>query len=123
MESAEWEDDSSARLRDALEQLDDRSRDIVQRRWMTEDKATLHELADKYGVSAERIRQIESSALGKLKGFMGPEAMAGLNARGRRLHRRRDPLVHCLVERARHQGIALRLLRRSSARRPSASRP
>jgi RNA polymerase sigma-32 factor len=76
VESAEWEDDSSARLRDALEQLDDRSRDIVQRRWMTEDKATLHELADKYGVSAERIRQIESSALGKLKGFMGSEALA-----------------------------------------------
>ncbi len=77
VESAEWEDDSSTRLHDALEQLDDRSRDIVQRRWMNEDKATLHELADKYGVSAERIRQIESSALGKLKGYMGPEAVAG----------------------------------------------
>jgi RNA polymerase sigma-32 factor len=76
VESAEWEDDSATRLHDALEQLDDRSRDIVQRRWMTEDKATLHELADKYGVSAERIRQIESNALGKLKGFMGPEAVA-----------------------------------------------
>jgi RNA polymerase sigma-32 factor len=76
VESAEWEDDSSARLRDALEQLDNRSREIVQRRWMSEDKATLHELADKYGVSAERIRQIESNALGKLKGFMGPEAVA-----------------------------------------------
>ena len=46
------------------------ARDIVQRRWMTDDKATLHELADKYGVSAERIRQIESSALGKLRGMM-----------------------------------------------------
>ena len=45
--------------------LDDRSRDILQKRWMTEDKATLHELADKYGVSAERIRQIESNALGQ----------------------------------------------------------
>ncbi|HJS92020.1 MAG TPA: RNA polymerase sigma factor RpoH [Steroidobacteraceae bacterium] len=75
VESAEWEDDSSARLHDALEHLDDRSRDIVQRRWMSEHKATLHELADKYGVSAERIRQIESNALGKLKGFMGPEAV------------------------------------------------
>ena len=72
VESAEWEDDSSARLHGALEQLDNRSRDIVERRWMNEDKATLHELADKYGVSAERIRQIESNALGKLKGFMGP---------------------------------------------------
>jgi RNA polymerase sigma-32 factor len=75
VENAEWEDDSSARLHSALEQLDDRSRDIVERRWMTDDKATLHELADKYGVSAERIRQIESNALGKLRGFMGPQAV------------------------------------------------
>jgi len=57
-------------LRGALGRLDSRSRDIVQRRWMSESKATLHELADKYGVSAERIRQIESSALGKLRGMM-----------------------------------------------------
>jgi RNA polymerase sigma-32 factor len=42
----------------------------VQRRWMSDDKATLHELAGKYAVSAERIRQIESSALGKLRGMM-----------------------------------------------------
>ncbi len=75
VESAEWEDDSSTRLHHALEQLDDRSLDIVQCRWMTEEKATLHELADKYGVSAERIRQIESNALGKLRGLMGPEAV------------------------------------------------
>ena len=54
----------------ALGRLDERSRDILQRRWMGEDKSTLHELADKYGVSAERIRQIESSALGKLRGLM-----------------------------------------------------
>ncbi len=74
VESAEWEDDSSDRLRGALDRLDDRSRDILQRRWMTDDKATLHELADKYGVSAERIRQIESNALGKLRGMMGSEA-------------------------------------------------
>jgi len=70
VEEAESADDSSDRLRGALGRLDARSRDIVQRRWMTEDKATLHELADKYGVSAERIRQIESSALGKLRGLM-----------------------------------------------------
>jgi RNA polymerase sigma-32 factor len=57
-----------------MARLDDRSRDILQRRWMTEDKATLHELADKYGVSAERIRQIEANALGKLRGFMQPAA-------------------------------------------------
>ncbi len=70
VEDAESADDSSERLRGALSRLDARSRDIVQRRWMSEDKATLHELADKYGVSAERIRQIESSALGKLRGMM-----------------------------------------------------
>jgi RNA polymerase sigma-32 factor len=70
VESAESSADDSQRLGAALEGLDARSRDIVQRRWMSEDKATLHELADKYGVSAERIRQIESSALGKLRGLM-----------------------------------------------------
>jgi RNA polymerase sigma-32 factor len=70
VEDAESADDSSERLRGALSRLDARSREIVQRRWMSEDKATLHELADKYGVSAERIRQIESSALGKLRGLM-----------------------------------------------------
>ena len=75
VENAEWEDDSADRLRGALGELDDRSRDILQRRWMTEDKATLHELADKYGVSAERIRQIESNALGKLRGLMGAPAL------------------------------------------------
>jgi len=70
VEDAESADDSSQRLRGALSRLDARSRDIVQRRWMSEDKSTLHELSDKYGVSAERIRQIESSALGKLRGLM-----------------------------------------------------
>jgi RNA polymerase sigma-32 factor len=70
VEDAEDADDSSDRLRGALARLDARSREIVERRWMSEDKATLHQLADKYGVSAERIRQIESSALGKLRGLM-----------------------------------------------------
>jgi RNA polymerase sigma-32 factor len=70
VEAAESDEDESDRLRGAMERLDARSRDIVQRRWMVDDKATLHELADKYGVSAERIRQIESSALGKLRGLM-----------------------------------------------------
>jgi RNA polymerase sigma-32 factor len=70
VEADEWETDSSDRLQAAMGRLDDRSRDILQKRWMTEDKSTLHELADKYGVSAERIRQIEANALGKLRGFM-----------------------------------------------------
>ena len=72
VEDAESADDSAERLRDALGRLDERSRDIVERRWMSQDKATLHQLAGKYGVSAERIRQIESSALGKLRGLMAP---------------------------------------------------
>ncbi len=71
VEDAESADDTTARLKGALSRLDARSRDIVERRWMSEgNKATLHELAGKYGVSAERIRQIESSALGKLRGLM-----------------------------------------------------
>jgi RNA polymerase sigma-32 factor len=74
VEAAEWEEDSSSRLYSAIERLDARSRDIVQKRWISDDKATLHELAGKYGVSAERIRQIEANALNKLKGFMAQAA-------------------------------------------------
>ena len=74
VEADEWESDSADRLQTALSRLDDRSRDILQKRWMTEEKATLHELADKYGVSAERIRQIEANAIGKLRGIMAPAA-------------------------------------------------
>jgi len=54
-------------MADSLKMLDDRSKDIIQRRWLNEDKATLHELADVYQVSAERIRQIEKNALGKMR--------------------------------------------------------
>ena len=58
-------------LRDALASLDDRSRAIVQRRWLAEgDSATLHELAAEYGVSAERIRQIEAKAMQKMRGML-----------------------------------------------------
>jgi RNA polymerase sigma-32 factor len=70
VESEEWEEDSTERLSIALEKLDERSRSILKRRWMTEDKATLHELADEYGISAERVRQVESNAINKLKGLM-----------------------------------------------------
>jgi RNA polymerase sigma-32 factor len=55
------------RLTAALAGLDERSRMIVSRRWLAESKATLHELAAEYGVSAERVRQIEANAIGKLK--------------------------------------------------------
>lgn len=54
-------------LMSALEELDDRSRDIVSRRWLNDNKATLHELADEYGISAERIRQIEANAFKRIK--------------------------------------------------------
>ena len=55
------------RLADALSKLDERSRAILGRRWLAEEKATLHELAAEYGVSAERVRQIEANAIGKLR--------------------------------------------------------
>ena len=51
----------------ALDELDDRSKDIVMRRWLGDDKPTLHDLADEYGVSAERIRQIEKRAMEKMR--------------------------------------------------------
>ena len=70
-EREEWEDASSKRLKHALATLDPRSRTIVERRWLVDEgKATLHELAADYSVSAERIRQIEASALKKLKAAM-----------------------------------------------------
>ena len=70
VENEEWEEDSAERLGLALEKLDERSRSILKRRWMTDNKATLHELADEYGISAERVRQVESNAINKLKGLM-----------------------------------------------------
>ena len=74
VEAEEWDHDSSDRLQSALGKLDDRSRKILQRRFLTDDKATLHELADEYHVSAERIRQIEANALTKLRGMMAAAA-------------------------------------------------
>ena len=70
VENEEWEEDSTARLSAALERLDERSRTILKRRWMTDDKATLHELAAEYGVSAERIRQIEAVAITRLRSLL-----------------------------------------------------
>ncbi|MAN51278.1 MULTISPECIES: RNA polymerase sigma factor RpoH [unclassified Marinimicrobium] len=67
LEDANWEENSVNNLEKALETLDDRSRAILQRRWLSESKATLHELADEYGVSAERIRQLEKNAMKKVK--------------------------------------------------------
>lgn len=71
IENANWTNHSNAGLANALMKLDDRSRDIVQRRWLADEgKSTLQELATEYGVSAERIRQLEKSAMGKLKKAM-----------------------------------------------------
>jgi RNA polymerase sigma-32 factor len=67
LEREDWEDQVNHRLTEALENLDSRSRDIVQRRWLSDDKPTLHELAAEYKISAERIRQLESNAMKKLK--------------------------------------------------------
>ena len=62
--------DQNERLYSALESLDPRSQDILQQRWLSEKKSTLHELADEYGVSAERIRQIEKAAMQKIQAQM-----------------------------------------------------
>ncbi|NIP72357.1 MAG: RNA polymerase sigma factor RpoH [Gammaproteobacteria bacterium] len=67
LEDRDWADHHTARMHAALGQLDERSRDILVRRWLNEPKSTLQELADEYGVSAERIRQLENNALKKLK--------------------------------------------------------
>ena len=70
LEESNWEEDSVGKLHLALEQLDERSVDILQRRWLQEEKATLHDLADEYGVSAERIRQLEKNAMKKLRQYI-----------------------------------------------------
>ena len=67
LEQEDWEDKVNNRLVAALENLDSRSRDILQRRWLSDDKPTLHDLAAEYKVSAERIRQLESNAMKKLR--------------------------------------------------------
>lgn len=71
VEADNYQQDSTSQLYQALLQLDERSRDILQRRWLDEEKATLHDLAAVYQVSAERIRQLEQNALRKLKAQLG----------------------------------------------------
>jgi RNA polymerase sigma-32 factor len=70
IENAEWEDTTGDRLAQAMKTLDPRAQDIVVSRWTGEGKVTLHDLAEKYGVSAERVRQIEANAIKKLRGLM-----------------------------------------------------
>ena len=74
LENSNWENRQEDLLMDALENLDDRSRDILTSRWLSEEKSTLHDLAARYNVSAERIRQLEQSAMKKLKAAFVIEA-------------------------------------------------
>ncbi|NWK74919.1 RNA polymerase sigma factor RpoH [Acinetobacter cumulans] len=67
IENEDYEEQSTSALHEAMEQLDDRSRNILQRRWLDDEKSTLHELAAEYNVSAERIRQLEKNAMEKIK--------------------------------------------------------
>jgi RNA polymerase sigma-32 factor len=74
LENSDWQEQKEDRLMHAMAGLDERSRDILASRWLVEEKATLHELADKYQVSAERIRQLEQNAMKKLKAAVVLEA-------------------------------------------------
>jgi RNA polymerase sigma-32 factor len=67
VEKTDFHDDATARMTEAMKDLDERSQDILRSRWLADKKQTLHELAAKYSVSAERIRQIEANAIKKLR--------------------------------------------------------
>jgi RNA polymerase sigma-32 factor len=68
IEEDNWDSDAADKLSNAMEVLDERSQDIIRARWLDDDsKSTLQELADKYGVSAERVRQLEKNAMKKLR--------------------------------------------------------
>lgn len=75
LEDNDWGKHKQQKLQDALEQLDQRSREILEKRWLSENKATLTELADRYQVSAERIRQLEKNAMKKIKLSLNSEAI------------------------------------------------
>jgi len=70
IEQGQWDGEVAASLATALDSLDERSRTVIRARWLAEDKKTLQDLAHDYGVSAERIRQIESAAMRKLRTAM-----------------------------------------------------
>jgi RNA polymerase sigma-32 factor len=70
VEDKNWEDHSNQKLAFALTGLDERSQDIIKTRWLNDQKRTLQELANQYGISAERVRQLEKNALSKLKSAM-----------------------------------------------------
>jgi RNA polymerase sigma-32 factor len=70
VENEQWHNNAVSKMQESLEALDNRSQDILRSRWLAEKKETLHELADRYDVSAERIRQIEANAIKKLRHSM-----------------------------------------------------
>lgn len=70
VEDADWEENTTTALATAMQDLDERSRDIINQRWLADQKATLHELAAQYNISAERVRQIEKNAMDKIKSAM-----------------------------------------------------
>jgi RNA polymerase sigma-32 factor len=70
IEDAQWEKVTNHSLSLAMNKLDERSQDILKSRWLGDEKSTLHDLAGKYGVSAERIRQLEKNAMNKIKAHM-----------------------------------------------------
>jgi RNA polymerase sigma-32 factor len=71
LERQNWTNDSSEKLTIAIGNLDERSKDIIMSRWLSDEKKTLHDLANKYSVSAERIRQLEKNAMKKVKSALG----------------------------------------------------
>lgn len=70
VEDADWEETTTTALHSAMDDLDERSRDIINQRWLAEQKSTLHDLAAQYNISAERVRQIEKNAMEKIKNAM-----------------------------------------------------
>lgn len=74
VEQSNYAENQETRLYSALKDLDERSRDILQQRWLTDNKSTLHDLAAQYNISAERIRQLESNAIKKLRNTIGEAA-------------------------------------------------
>lgn len=70
LEKEDTGDQGREKLMFAMERLDERSQDILQQRWLADEKLTLHDLAEKYGVSAERVRQLEKNAMKKIRQYM-----------------------------------------------------
>ena len=70
VEATQWEEHTNSLLYGALDNLDSRSQEIINERWLKEKKTTLHDLATRLGISAERVRQLEKNALTKLRGAL-----------------------------------------------------